>query len=162
MTIFRNAARALILGSLVGGFATIASAQKSKDTFRLAIDAPIQGMSYYLDPNSETVFQSETIYDNLIIFNEKSLKFEPLLAKSWKQVNATTIELELRDDVKWHDGEKFDADDVVHTLTWVSDPKVQLRFKGNWEWIDKVEKTGPHSVRIVAKEPTPYALTSLA
>ncbi len=51
---------------------------------------------------------------------------------------------------------------MVPTLTWASDPKVQLRFKGNWEWIDKVEKTGPHSVRIVAKEPTPYALTSLA
>ena len=72
------------------------------------------------------------------------------------------IELEQRDDVKWQDGEKFDADDMVPTLTWASDPKVQLRFKGNWEWIDKVEKTGPHSVRIVAKEPTPYALTSLA
>ena len=156
------ASQTLVAAVLAAAMAAPASAQKSKDTFRLAIDAPIQGMSYYLDPNSETVFQSETIYDNLIIFNEKSLKFEPLLAKSWKQVNATTIELELRDDVKWHDGEKFDADDVVHTLTWVSDPKVQLRFKGNWEWIDKVEKTGPHSVRIIAKEPTPYALTRLA
>ena len=153
---------ALISAVLAMAAAVPADAQKSKDTLRMSIDAPIQGMSYYLDPQSESVFQSETIYDNLIIFNEKTLKFEPLLAKSWKQLDANTLEFQLRDDVKWHDGEKFDADDVVHTLSWVIDPKVQLRFKGNWEWIEKVEKTGPYTVRVISKSPTPYALTRMA
>ena len=166
MTIFQNTARALIIGGLwgglVGGFATIASAQKSKDTIRIAIDAPIQGVSYYLDSQSETVFQSESIFDNLINFNEQSLKFEPLLAKSWKEIDDKTVELELRDDVKWHDGEKFDADDVVHTLGWISDPKVQLRFKGNWDWIEKVEKIGPYKVRVTSNSPTPYRITRLS
>ncbi len=154
--------QALISAVLAIGVAAPALAQKSKDTLRMAIDAPIQGLSYYLDPQSESAFQIETIYDNLIVFNEKTLKFEPLLAKSWKQVDANTLEFQLRDDVKWHDGEKFDADDVVHTLNWVIDPKVQLRFKGNWEFIEKVEKTGPYTVRVISKTPTPYALTRMA
>ena len=162
MPIFRTIARASILGGVAALCASAASAQKAKDTIRIAIDAPIQGVSYYLDSQSETVFQSEAIFDNLIIFNEKSLKFEPLLAKSWKEIDDKTVELELRDDVTWHDGEKFDADDVAYTLGWASDPKVQLRFKGNWEWIDKVEKISPYKVRVVSKEPTPYRLTRLA
>ena len=140
-----------------------ASAQKAKDTLRLALDAPIQGISYYLDPKPETVFETEAVFDNLIVFNEKEFKFEPLLAKSWKQVDDKTLEFSLRDDVKWHDGQPFTADDVISTLGWVTDPKTTtIRFKGNWEFIAKVEKSGPHTVRVIAKEPTPYALTRLA
>jgi peptide/nickel transport system substrate-binding protein len=140
-----------------------ASAQKAKDTVRLGLTAPIQTLSYYLDPKPETVFESEAVFDNLIIFDEKNLKFGPLLAKSWKQVDDKTLEFQLRDDVKWHDGEKFDADDVISTLNWVTDPKTTtIRFKGNWEFIERVEKTGPHTVRVISKEPTPYALTRLA
>ncbi len=140
-----------------------ASAQKAKDTLRLALDAPIQGISYYLDPKPETVFETEAVFDNLIVFNEKDFKFEPLLAKAWKQVDDKTLEFQLRDDIKWHDGQPFTADDVVSTLNWVTDPKTTtIRFKGNWEFIEKVEKIGPHTVRVISKEPTPYALTRLA
>ena len=35
-----------------------ASAQKAKDTVRLGLTAPIQTLSYYLDPKPETVFES--------------------------------------------------------------------------------------------------------
>jgi peptide/nickel transport system substrate-binding protein len=129
---------------------------------RLGLTEPIQTMSYYIDPKPETVFETEAIFDNLIAFNETDFKFEPLLAKSWKQVDDKTLEFQLRDDIKWHDGQPFGADDVAYTLNWVIDPKTQLRFKGNWEFIDRVEKTGPHTVRVIAKEPTPYALTRLA
>ena len=155
--------------ALLGATAMIAAlvsapamAQKAKDTVRLGLTAPIQTLSYYLDPKPETVFEAEAVFDNLIIFDEKNLKFSPLLAKSWKQVDDKTLEFQLRDDIKWHDGEKFDADDVVSTFSWILDPKSQIRFKGNWEFIEKVEKTGPHTVRVIAKEPTPYALTRLA
>lgn len=141
---------------------TSVSAQKAKDTVRLGLTAPIQTLSYYLDPKPETVFESEAVYDNLIIYDEKNLKFGPLLANSWKQIDSKTLEFQLREDIKWHDGEKFDADDVVSTFNWILDPKSQIRFKGNWEFIEKVEKTGPYTVRVIAKEPTPYALTRLA
>ena len=153
---------ALALTTALAG-ALPAAAQKSKDTLRLSIDSPIQGISYYLDPKPETVFESEAVMDNLIIFNEKDFKFEPLLAKSWKQIDDVTLEFHLRDDIKWHDGQPFTADDVVSTLNWITDPKTTtIRFKGNWEFIEKVEKIDAHTVRIISKEPTPYALTRLA
>jgi len=162
--------RNLLLGATFGlGACAIvcsampAAAQKSKDTLRLSLDSPIQGISYYLDPKPETVFETEAVMDNLIIFDEKEFKFEPLLAKSWKQVDDVTLEFQLRDDIKWHDGQPFTADDVVYTLNWITDPKTNgIRFKGNWNFIAKIEKVDTHTVRVISKQPTPYALTRLA
>jgi peptide/nickel transport system substrate-binding protein len=85
-----------------------------------------------------------------------------LLAKSWSQPDATTYELELKDNVTWHDGQEFTADDVVYTLNYITDPKVKLRLKASWSWIASVEKLSPTKVRIRAKEPIPDALMWLS
>ena len=75
----------------------------------------------------------------------------PRLAKAWRQVDDKTVEFDLRDDVKFHNGDHFDADDVVATIAFVIDPNAPLRFKNVYNWVDKVEKLGPYKVRITAK-----------
>ncbi|MGE3247450.1 MAG: ABC transporter substrate-binding protein [Beijerinckiaceae bacterium] len=139
-----------------------AQAQKSADTLRMTLNDPIQGISYYLDPKTETIFTSEMVYDCLIGYDEDTQKFQPLLAKSWKRIGETVLEFDLRDDVKWHDGKPFSAEDVVYTMNWLTDPKTPLRFKSYWAWIAKTEALGPHKVRITAKSPTPYDMARLA
>jgi peptide/nickel transport system substrate-binding protein len=61
------------------------------------------------------------------------------------------LEFDLRDDVLWHDGEKLDADDVIYTLNWGTNPDVKLRNKRDFDWIEKAEKLGPYKVRIIAR-----------
>jgi len=139
-----------------------AFAQKSANTLRLAATQPVQMLSYYLDPSPDTVFESDAVYDGLVSYNLKLAQVEPLLAKSWKRVNPTTLEFELRDDIKWHDGTPFTAADVVDTVRWLTDPKTMLRFKQNWAWIDNVEELGPYRLQVHAKEPTPYDLVRFA
>ncbi len=138
-----------------------ASAQKSKDTLRTFITLPVATVDNYFDPRPEVQFLEEAAYDNLLSYDSKKNDFAPLLAKSWKRTNDTTYEFELRDDVKWSDGEKFTADDVVYMFSWLTDPATKLRFKSNWAFIDKIEKTGPYSVRLTTKQPTPQALAVL-
>ncbi len=135
-----------------------AAAQKSKDTLRLAFEAPIKGIDWYHDPKPDTAMSQAAVFDGLVWFNHKTRKIEGLLAKSWTRTNPTTIEFELHENVKWHDGEPFDADDVVYTYKWLTDPKTKMRFKRNWAWVKSVEKLGPHKVRITAKKPTPFDL----
>ena len=137
------------------------SAQKAKDTLRHLISLPVTTVDNYFDPRPEVQFLEEAAYDNLLSYDQKKNDFAPLLAKSWKTVNDTTYEFVLRDDIKWSDGEKFDADDVVYMFSWLSDPNTKLRFKSNWDFIAKVEKTGPYSVRLTTKQPTPHALAQL-
>lgn len=55
------------------------------------------------------------LFDGLTQYNDQGL-LEPALAQSW-EVNeeGTTYRFDLREDIVWHDGEPFSADDVVFT-----------------------------------------------
>ena len=147
--------------SMMGAQAALA--QKSKDTLRIPLKFPIDYISYLYSGNvNETHFSTLAVFDTLVMFDEDALKFVPLLAKSWKRVNDRTLEFDLRDDIKWHDGETFDADDVVDSLMWLINPKAKIPNSGNWTWIEKAEKLGPTKVRIVEKSPTPHDLARLS
>ena len=85
----------------------------------------------------------------------------PVLAKSWKEVGPGSWEFELRQDVKFHNGNKFDADDVLATIAYVSAPKTRIRFKSRYDWA-KAEKLGPYKVRITSKHPSSTDFSNLA
>ena len=78
----------------------------------------------------------------------------PFLAKSYKQIDDKTYEYELRDDIVWHDGEKFGADDVVFTLNRLVDKSYTFRFKEKFNFIAQAEKLGPFKVRVTNVQPT--------
>ena len=142
--------------------ATPALAQKSKDTLRYPIQNSQSTLDTYLFPSSFSNIWEPTVFNNLLGFDPVKGQYTPLLAKSWSQPNANTYELELRDDMTWHDGQKFTADDVVYTLNYLIDPKVRLRFKPSWTWIGSVEKLSPTKIRIIAKKPVPDGLMWLS
>lgn len=48
--------------------------------------------------------------------------YAPDLATSWELENDSTLILELRDDVHWHDGTRVTADDVVFTIELQGNP----------------------------------------
>jgi peptide/nickel transport system substrate-binding protein len=139
-----------------------AFAQKSKDTLRVAFAESINSADVDVDPKPETSFTGRSVFDSLIYYSADAAAFKPLLAKSWKRVNPTTIEFELRDDIKWHDGEPFDADDVVFTIKHVLDKKVKYRFKRNTLFIKNAEKLGKYKVRLTSKKLNPVDMARYA
>ena len=152
----------LVAAILFLAMAGNAQAQKSKDTLKVAFAEATQNADPYTDPKPENNFMGEALYDGLIAFDEHTLKFEPLLAESWRRVDPKTLEFKLRRDVKWSDGEKFTADDVVYTINWLANPKTRIRFRQNWAWIDKAEKVDDYTVRIIEKHPTTFDMVRLA
>ena len=62
------------------------------------------------------------VWDTLIYRDPKTNEYKGQLATAWKWIDDKTLELELRQGVKFHNGEEFDADDVVFTLNFVSEP----------------------------------------
>ena len=152
--------------ALLAGAALIAAApamaQKSKDTVRIAINDPFPTILSYHHPVDEATNFSKRIFEQLIYRDEYHNKYIPMLAKSFKRIDDKTLEFELRDDVTFHNGDKFDADDVITTINYVKDPKVPLQFKFRWTWIDHVEKLGPYKIRIVAKSVNAVDLALIA
>jgi peptide/nickel transport system substrate-binding protein len=141
---------------------TTAHAGSKNNSLTIALSEPIDGVAEFFASSDESQLHSRAVYDRLLSVDHEKSKILPLLATSWKQIDTTTWELNLRDDVKFHDGSKFDADDVVYTLNWASDPAVKLRLKNRFSWISKAEKLSPTRVRIKTVEPYATTLLTLA
>ena len=147
---------------LAAACATPASAQKAKDTLRLALNDPFVNMASYHYVGDEVANFNRGIYESLIAFDERARKWLPSLAKSWTRVDPRTLEFELREDVTFHNGNKFDADDVVATIDYLKHPESKILFKQRYTWIEKAEKLSPNKVRITSLEPLSTDLQLLA
>ena len=73
-----------------------------------------------LDPPNQQSFAAGVVnvqvYDGLVRQNNETGEIEPCLATSWEYVDDYTIRFHLRDDVYFHDGSKFTAEDVKFTF----------------------------------------------
>lgn len=87
----------------------------------------------------------------------------PGLAASWKLISDDVWEFTLRDGVTYHDGTKLQADDIAFTMTRApAVPNSPSSYRTFTKRIDKVEVTGPLTVRIHTKGPSPTLLVDLA
>jgi peptide/nickel transport system substrate-binding protein len=139
-----------------------AAAQKSKDTMRISTIEFFSSLDYYFDPASENLQFVRNMYGHLLAMDEHTGKFVLELAKSWKRINDTTIEFELRDDIKFHTGNKFTSEDVKHTMEYLAGPKLKIRFKGRYNWVKKVKKLGDNKLRVISKRPFSTDLHTIA
>ncbi len=141
------------------------AAQKSKDTLRIALDQPIRLIDALHNPNPEANLVDRAVMDTLVAYDlaSHSLQGPAFLAESWQRVvDDTTLDVTLRRGVKFHDGVELDADDVIYSLAYASDPNVNFLFKdARFGWFDKAEKIDAYTVRIHAKEPTGIILARL-
>ncbi|MDA0241118.1 MAG: ABC transporter substrate-binding protein [Proteobacteria bacterium] len=107
-----------------------------------------------ISPGAEMQVMHRSLFDTLMNFDKKTGKFLPSLALSFKRVDATTWEYKLREDVKWHDGQQFTAEDVAYSINWAVDPKNKFPAKlPRFGWAKRAEAISKFTVRIVTKRP---------
>ena len=153
----------LAVGAIMTAIAaSSASAQKAKDTLRLPFADPIGTILIYEDSKPEGSLTAGAVFDALLCFDAKKGSVEPLLASSWKWIDDRTLEMTMRQDIKFHDGSDFSAEDVAYTLNWLVDPNSKLRFTENFSWIDHTDLIDKHTVRIHANTTFAPALVRLA
>jgi peptide/nickel transport system substrate-binding protein len=98
----------------------------------------------------------QLVLEPLFYFNYQTGESEPWLATGYEYSDDNkTITLELRDDVKWSDGEAFTADDVVFTLEQILAARAPLRAENIKSSIDGVRKLSPTEVRIELEAASP-------
>ena len=139
-----------------------ALAGKSNDTLVWSTDREATVVDPYYNNTRELVIIGQTVWDMLLFRNLDSGEYEPLLATSYKWIDNVTLEFELRDDVVFHDGSTFDADDVVYTVNFVSNKDNGVLTFQNVGWMKSAEKLGSHKVRLNLHKPFPAALPYLS
>lgn len=156
-------------GFLTGTVATLAilaagmaHADKSDDTLRAAFTKELESVDSYFNSAREGVVLQRAIWDGLIYADPQTGEYKGNLATEWSWIDDTTLELKLREGVKFHDGSDFTADDVVYTVDFVADESNGAVTQRNVNWMDHAEKVDDYTVRIITKEPFPAALEYLS
>ncbi|EGK8113756.1 ABC transporter substrate-binding protein [Campylobacter upsaliensis] len=132
----------------------------SKDTLIIAVEneAPKINPAYSEDHDAVIGL----IFSGLIRFDE-NMKVKPDLAKSWSiSKDGLVYELDLRDDVLWHDGAKFSAKDVKFSLEAFKDPKNNAEIYVNFKDIKSIELLGDYKIKITLSRPFVGFLDSLS
>jgi peptide/nickel transport system substrate-binding protein len=102
------------------------------------------------------------VFDTLFTRNA-DLELVPALAVSAERIDPLTWELELRADVRFHDGSPFDADDVVFSLERAAHvPFSPAPFAGRVAKLASVEAVAPLRVRLRTHRPEPQLMTDIA
>lgn len=140
------------------GTAGLAEASKENDTLTAAFQFQLPTFDRYYAGGREGFLLGLLSYDALVYRNPETLEFEPLLATAWRQADELTLEFDLRQGVKFHNGDDFTAADVVYTIDFVSNPENKIFSPETAAWIDSVEAVNDHTVRIRAKQVTPLAM----
>lgn len=85
-------------------------------TLTLALPDQPPRFFYYGEISNVSQTLSQQIFDALVEFNLETYALEPGLATSWDvSDDGTVYTFNLREGVTWHDGEPFNADDVIFT-----------------------------------------------
>jgi peptide/nickel transport system substrate-binding protein len=102
------------------------------------------------DTTTRNIF--ENVYDTLVAFDPHG-NIVPSLAERWENPDDTTYVFHLREDVVFHDGSPFTADDVVFSIERIRDPDTGSPWASNFDSVESVTAQDPHTVVFKLKEP---------
>lgn len=142
---------AAVLAATTGFAANTAAARSELTVVPDFYPTMIQNFNPYLATNLRTT--TDFVYEPLVIFNEMHGN-EPVmrLAEDFRMSDdLMSVTFDIRKGVKWSDGEKFTADDVIYSYQLLKD-KPELDQRGINKWVTKVERLNEYQVKFSLSE----------
>ena len=104
---------------------------------------------------------TELIWDRLMRVGPDGLP-RPWAAEKVEWLDSTTVDVTIRQGMKWHDGQPVTIDDVIFSFEAPMGDEAPM-YKPFVSVIDSIEATGPYTVRFKLKKPyVPFETSSLA
>ncbi|MDJ1159194.1 ABC transporter substrate-binding protein [Chelatococcus sp. SYSU_G07232] len=106
-----------------------------------------------LNTQGPIIYVGGQIYQSLLSYT-KDLKPQPSLARSWEvSEDGLTYSFTLQDNVKWHDGKPFSAEDVVFTADkFLREAHPRWRYIAN-TYVSEIAAPAPNQVVFKLKKP---------
>ena len=141
----------------MGVAVTLAGIAEAK-TFRYATTGDVLG----LDPHANNEGPTNTMKGNLygrLLHRKADLSLEPDLATKWEKIDATTWRFSLRQGVKFHNGNDFNADDVLFSYKRQTQESSDMSFA--LATIKEIRKVDDYTIDIITKGPDPILLLNM-
>jgi peptide/nickel transport system substrate-binding protein len=122
---------------------------------RIGIGVIPANMDFAFDTNSLALFIYHQMYDGLATADDKG-DLQPALATEWKILDdKLTWQFKLRQGVKFHNGEVFNADAVVTAVEDMVNPQQPGRALTEYGSLQSAKKVDEFTVDIITKDPDP-------
>jgi peptide/nickel transport system substrate-binding protein len=121
-------------------------------TLNLSMSANPSRINPILSTDSASGQISGWIFNGLFKY-DKDGNITTDLAQKYKFENRTTLIIELKKNVLWHDGKPFTAHDVLFTYKAITSPKIFTPYATNFQKVKNVEVIDKYKLKIVYKEP---------
>ena len=118
-----------------------------------------------LDPHGQNDQPSSRVRSQIyetLVRQDTDLNLIPGLATDWEQIDELTWEFTLREDVYFHNGELFTADDAVFTLERLADPATAAPGAFIVGFMESVEAVDENTIHIHTDSPFAPMLNHLA
>ena len=120
-------------------------------TLQLSISSSPSRINPLLATDSASSEIADWIFNGLVKFDKDGHIIGDLADKFYFE-NNTTLVFELKKGVRWHDGEIFNAKDVIYTFNLLKSPKLLTPYKDNFKYIKSVEMINLYKIKVVYKE----------
>jgi peptide/nickel transport system substrate-binding protein len=94
---------------------------------------------------------SRLIFSSLLTYDKDHRLTTDLAERYEISEDQLTYTFYLRQDVKWHDGENFDADDIIFTVSSIQDPEFKSPLRRRFTGV-VCEKVDDYTVKFTLKE----------
>jgi peptide/nickel transport system substrate-binding protein len=149
---------AVCVWSLIAG-APAALAGKSDNTLVVAFPREVTTLDGLYSRARENDVLGLLTDDALFYVDPKTLQAVPLAAKAHKFVNDTTLDVELRQGIRFHDGSEMTAEDVAYSYNWIVSPESKTLYTTRIaHWLKNAEVRGKYLVRFHMKQPNALVL----
>ncbi|MEA3363127.1 MAG: ABC transporter substrate-binding protein [Thermodesulfobacteriota bacterium] len=143
---------------LLLGLLLCAGAVNAK-TLKIGMSSDARSMDPFFHNETVTNSMLSNIFEGLTYFDAE-LNVYPMLAESWQVVGDNTWEFKLKKGIKFHNGNAFNADDVIFSIDRVKN-WAKSGFKSNVNMIKSFVKVDDYTVQITTKGPYPILLRKL-
>lgn len=110
----------------------------------------------FLQPAVGNIVSEYAVFETLTLLDTKTGQPKGVLADSWNlAADGLSMDLKLRNDVKFHTGRQLTSADVIYTLKLVQDPKNAVGTRSIAEQISNIEATGDYGLKLTFKRPLP-------
>src|SRR5260370_2745520 len=134
-------------------YTTLFRSQKASDTLRIQFTDAVPNVDMYFNSQRTGLILAHQAWDMLVHRDPATFEIKSSLATEWRFAEDNSLDLKIRQGVKFHDGSPLTAEDVVYTINMAANPERNVPTPSNYSWIDKAEKPGDFSVTIKMKRP---------
>ncbi len=121
-------------------------------TLNLSITSNPSRINPILATDSASSTISEHIFSGLFKY-DKDGKVIGDMAKSYELTTPTRLKIKLKENIFWHDGAKFSADDVIFTFNTIRNPNIFTPLVSDFEKVKNIKKIHNFELEIIYKEP---------